>query len=168
MSAFGFGGINAHAILEEAPDEPPMNLHARWDCEAFILAADSREELVKRARQLQSALARGPSFPLHELAYALNSSVTAELTSRLSIIAGSVDELDKKLAFALERLSNPNTNRIKERSGIYYFESQYGRDGKLAFLFPGEGSQYPGMLSDLCVHFPQCRNWFERYCVSSI
>ena len=32
-----------------------------------------------------------------------------------------------------------------------------GREGTLAFLFPGEGSQYPGMLADLCPHFPELR-----------
>jgi acyl transferase domain-containing protein/phosphopantetheinyl transferase len=161
VNAFGFGGINTHAILEEAPDEPSINLHPHWDCEVFILAADSREELVERANQLRRFIAGAPTFPLHDLAYAINSSVTVGLMARLSIVAVSFDELDKKLAFALERLSNPNTNRIKERSGVYYFDPSCRLDGKLAFLFPGEGSQYPGMLSDLCVQFSQCRNWFE-------
>src|SRR5262249_55374261 len=27
----------------------------------------------------------------------------------------------------------------------------------LAFLYPGEGAQYPGMLADLCPHFPEVR-----------
>jgi malonyl CoA-acyl carrier protein transacylase/phosphopantetheinyl transferase len=31
----------------------------------------------------------------------------------------------------------------------------------LAFLFPGEGSQYPGMLADLCLHFPEVRRMFD-------
>ena len=33
--------------------------------------------------------------------------------------------------------------------------------GGLAFLFPGEGSQYPGMLADLCIHFPEVRRLFD-------
>ena len=33
--------------------------------------------------------------------------------------------------------------------------------GGLAFLFPGEGSQYPGMLADLCFHFPVVRRLFD-------
>ena len=35
--------------------------------------------------------------------------------------------------------------------------SRSAREGTLAFLFPGEGSQYPGMLADLCPHFPELR-----------
>ena len=36
-----------------------------------------------------------------------------------------------------------------------------GGPGGLAFLFPGEGSQYPGMLADLCFHFPEVRRLFD-------
>ena len=34
-------------------------------------------------------------------------------------------------------------------------------NGKLAFLFPGEGSQYRNMLGDLCIHFPEVRQVFD-------
>ena len=52
-------------------------------------------------------------------------------------------------------------SRIKDRSGIYFFENSLGRQGKLAFLFPGEGSQYVNMLQDLCQHFPEVRDCFD-------
>ena len=29
-------------------------------------------------------------------------------------------------------------------------------------MFPGEGAQYPGMLADLCLHFPEAREAFDR------
>ena len=35
------------------------------------------------------------------------------------------------------------------------------QQGTLAFLFPGEGSQYINMLSDLCIHFPEVRHCFD-------
>jgi len=34
-------------------------------------------------------------------------------------------------------------------------------EGKLAFLFPGEGAQYPNMLHDLCLNFPEVRQCFD-------
>jgi len=34
--------------------------------------------------------------------------------------------------------------------------------GKLAFLFPGQASQYPGMGKELCEKFPVCRRVFEE------
>ena len=33
--------------------------------------------------------------------------------------------------------------------------------GKIAYVFPGQGSQYTDMLSDLAIHFPEIRKRFE-------
>jgi acyl transferase domain-containing protein/phosphopantetheinyl transferase len=161
VSAFGFGGINAHAVLEEASDSAGMSVHARWDSEVVILAAESRRELVERAEQMRRVLAGNSDLTLPQLAYTFNCSIGSNATERLTVVCDSTAELDRKLDFALERLARPDTKRIRERSGIYYFESALGQEGKLAFLFPGEGAQYPDMLADLCLHFPQCRAWFD-------
>src|SRR5262249_54960734 len=55
-----------------------------------------------------------------------------------------------------------NRSQIKDVRGIYYFAEPLARSGKLALLFPGEGSQYVGMLGDLCSHFPIVRQVFDR------
>src|SRR5262245_58860872 len=36
------------------------------------------------------------------------------------------------------------------------------RDRKFMFIFPGQGSQYRGMGSDLCAEFPIARNVYDR------
>ena len=36
-----------------------------------------------------------------------------------------------------------------------------GSTGKLAFLFPGEGSQYPSMLADLAMCFDEVQSWLD-------
>ena len=38
---------------------------------------------------------------------------------------------------------------------LFLGRARFARPAGLAFLFPGEGSQYPGMLADLCLHFPE-------------
>ena len=47
-------------------------------------------------------------------------------------------------------------------SGIYFAAEPLGRDGKVVLVFPGEGAQYPGMLADLCLHFDEVREVFDR------
>ncbi|HKP13239.1 MAG TPA: acyltransferase domain-containing protein, partial [Blastocatellia bacterium] len=81
---------------------------------------------------------------------------------RLAIVAGSVDELSKKLAQGMKKLAAPDCARIKDRSGIFFFEQPLGREGKLAFMFPGYGSEYVNMLADLCMHFPEVRSHFDN------
>jgi len=182
VNAFGFGGINAHAILEEHnvdchtnPDgdeagsyhhrEEDLSFHRLWDSEVLILQGDARSGLIERGQQIQRAarryLAEGPVGALRDLAYSLNSQL-GEAPYRLAIIASSLEDLDSKLARALGRLSDPKCTQIKHRSGIYFFEQPLGKQGELAFLFPGEGSQYVNMLADLCLHFPEVRAHFDR------
>ncbi|HEV8701737.1 MAG TPA: beta-ketoacyl synthase N-terminal-like domain-containing protein [Candidatus Polarisedimenticolia bacterium] len=188
VSAFGFGGINAHAILEEAPaparaiarsaavflsgaqagvapaEAPaPRLLHARRDSELYVVAAPSRDELRARVSALGRFAKVNPSVAPHDLALTVNCPASAAPggAHRLAIVAASLEDLEKKAAYAAERLGDPACGRIKERSGIYHFGEPLAEAGGLAFLFPGEGAQYAGMLADLCLHFPEVREWFD-------
>jgi acyl transferase domain-containing protein/phosphopantetheinyl transferase/acyl carrier protein len=163
VNAFGFGGINAHAVLEEyrGVDESAMERFlGRWDTELIVIEAESREGLIRQCRHLVDDLKAAPGKNLLDLACTLNSTALKELC-RLSIVASSVEEFVEKVAHAVERLEDPKRCQIKDKSGIYFFEDPLARGGRLAFLFPGEGSQYPNMLADLCLHFPQVRSCFD-------
>ncbi len=47
------------------------------------------------------------------------------------------------------------------RAGNLFWDKLSVGSESLAFLFPGEGSQYPGMLADLCPHFPEVQPLFD-------
>src|SRR5262249_5807464 len=51
--------------------------------------------------------------------------------------------------------------KIQDARGMYFFEEPLAPAGQLAFLFPGEGSQYVNMCADLCIHFPEVRQVFD-------
>ncbi len=164
INSFGFGGINAHAVLEEYPEpkETPLPGHqSQWDSEVFVLEGDSREALVVRARRLAEYVGGSPEVALKDLAYTLNSGLN-QMPYRLSLVASTAAELKQKLEHAVERLADPACRQMKNRDGIYFFEAPLARQGKLAFLFPGEGAQYPNMLADLCLHFPEVRACFDQ------
>ncbi|MBW2602904.1 MAG: polyketide synthase dehydratase domain-containing protein [Deltaproteobacteria bacterium] len=163
VNAFGFGGINTHAIMEEydrGKESAIESLCRHWDTELCVLQADSREGLVGQCRQLMGYLSTYPEASLLDVAYTLNVN-PFEQPCRLAIISSSADDLRKKLTHAMERLEDPKRSRIKDKSGIYFFEEPLAREGRLAFLFPGEGSQYSNMLSDLCIHFSEVRSCFD-------
>jgi acyl transferase domain-containing protein len=137
------------------------NLHRNWQSEVYLVSAPSRDELLVRGRELQRFLDGAPDVDAADLAYTLNCSDLGLGDARLAIVATSPAELLRKLVSALHRLAQPETIRLKERSGVYYFDSMLGREGKLAFVFPGVGAQYINMLADLCLHFPEVRAWFD-------
>lgn len=165
VNAFGFGGINAHIILEEYRprdrERPSLAatplLHTPERSELFTLAAGSAADLVTLARRL-IAHAEAPGQPsLAMLAAA--SSRKAEGTHRLALVAQDVADLCAKLQQAIGKLEKPNAAAFKMRSGVFYGHG--AAPGKLCFVFPSEGSQYPNMLGDLCLHFPLVRDWFD-------
>ena len=164
VNAFGFGGINVHVILEEYvpnaqsphPVRAPL-LNTPAASELILLAAETHAQLVGLGRAVLGHL-RSPQPPtLAEIAKA-SAGLAGSKAHRLAIVAESHEELGKKLEQALEKLA-AGAKPFKTRGGVQYGHGE--ASGKLCVLFPGEGSQYSGMLSELCVHFPQVRDWFD-------
>ncbi len=136
------------------------SLHNR-DTEVFIIQGESRPYLMKAVERLCRFISGNPALELKDLAFTLNCPLQ-ESGYRLAIVANSLQDLEKKLNHSLKQLSNPGCNRIKDKSGIFFFEEPLNREGTLAFLFPGEGSQYVNMLADLYHHFHDVRACFDR------
>ena len=162
VSAFGFGGVNAHAVLEEhheANREEFVSMHRRWPSELVVVAADSRESLAGRVNALADDV--DPGAELAQVACAFNASVSLRAGFRLAVVAQDVSDLVLKLRAAARRLEDAEVASINDRSGIYYFPSQHA--GKLVLIFPGEGSSYVNAVRELAVAFPTVRGALERF-----
>ncbi len=115
-------------------------------------------------RELSDWLKGSRRETLKDVAYTLNcSSEHPRGGARLGIVASSLAELAGRLEAVSPKLSDPASSTIRDARGIYFWNEPLVRaDTKsVAFLFPGEGSQYPGMLADLCIHFPVVRRLFD-------
>lgn len=159
VNSFGFGGINAHAVVEQAPDaaRAPARLTV-WPAELCVLSADSRDALQAKLDRLAAALVRNPGWRLADVAAALARADSAQ-RHRLTIVAKDTTALDKSLAQALKKLREGSDAPWSTRSGVAY--SHHRIEGKLAFLFPGEGSQYPAMFADLAQCFSAVQRWLD-------
>lgn len=160
VNAFGFGGINTHAILEEyqgTTQLPIQQLHRHWTTELFLLTAATREELISKITQLQAYIAAHPTESTADISYSLSQVPAAK--ERLAIVAADLSDLSQKLTKAIAKLQDPQCKSLRTRTGTFYNAQKYS--GKMIFLFPGEGSQYINMLADICLFFPQVRQWFD-------
>jgi acyl transferase domain-containing protein len=163
VSAFGFGGINAHVIMEEyngAPEARLPTFYHEWECEVVVVEGETRAGLAAALARLRAYAVQVEGVALRDVAYTLNTSLKGA-AHRVAIVASSLEELAQKIDRVTERLADPECLQIRERAGLYYFDSPELHTGKVAVLFPGEGSQYLNMLSDLCVHFPEVRKSFD-------
>jgi acyl transferase domain-containing protein/phosphopantetheinyl transferase (holo-ACP synthase) len=166
VNAFGFAGINAHVVLEEhtaSADGSHGSVMRDWPDEAILLTAASRHELAARARQLSDHLSARHDLPLRDVAYTLNRTASASPAEfRLGLVVRTTADLVERLATIAPQIADPTCQSIRDGRGVYFFDAPLARTGRLAFLFPGEGSQYPNMLADLCPHFPIVRAQFEK------
>jgi len=167
VNAFGFAGINAHAVLEEhaqSADGAMPGALRRWDTEAILLAAPDRFGLIDQVRTLARWLDRDKGPTLLDVAYSLNAlKEHPPRGARLGLVASSLPLLTERLSGLLPRLTDPTCRSIRDGRGVYFWDEPLlnGDTKGLAFLFPGEGSQYPAMLGDLCCHFPEVRQLFD-------
>lgn len=159
IDSFGFGGINTHAILEEAPASaarPPKS--TPWPAELCVLSADSVASLSDKLQRLASTIEQVPTLRLPEIAAALSAADDGG-RCRLALVAKDRAMLAKSIEQAVVRLRDKPTERWSTRAGIVY--SSAPLEGKLAFLFPGEGSQFTGMLGDLALCFGEVQSWLD-------
>lgn len=184
INAFGFGGINTHAILEEYREpmaippanigrwlvrrdvEDPARIDAQpsqperswktWPSELFVFAADSKDEVLARMRAVVAELDVGTDPA--ELSRRLYLAARGDV--RLAVVARDIEDLRQKLALVDKKLPGWERAVMASKKGVYYSQAPRG-DGKVAFMFSSEGSQYPGMLKDLCLYFPKVRGWFD-------
>ncbi|MFC1888307.1 beta-ketoacyl synthase N-terminal-like domain-containing protein [Thermodesulfobacteriota bacterium] len=163
VNAFGFGGINAHAVLEEYESDvgAEKDQGLQWSCGVFLFSGSSKEDLLTRSKETLRRLEDSPDQDLSGLSYALSRDLEGS-SHRLSIVASSAAELRDRLEQAIGKLSKESCKKIKDIRGIYYFSSPVGGEGKIAFMFPGEGSAYSNMMLDLCLHFPEVRACFDE------
>jgi acyl transferase domain-containing protein/NAD(P)H-dependent flavin oxidoreductase YrpB (nitropropane dioxygenase family)/NAD(P)-dependent dehydrogenase (short-subunit alcohol dehydrogenase family)/phosphopantetheinyl transferase (holo-ACP synthase) len=164
VNAFGFGGVNYHAVLEEAP---PLRTPAEerrtggLPAEIFIFRSDIRSELLGQVNDFRAALAKEEDYNLHRAAIDLLER-TGPGGQTLAVVATQRDQLQTHLDRAVELLQDPERQEFTLAQGIYFGGRPLGEGEKVAFLFPGQGSQYLNMGGDLPGHFPFVERIFQE------
>lgn len=105
VSSFGFGGSNAHVVLEDAPATVAIKTAA--GPQVVPLTAKDDERLAALAADvLAFAQSHGTGAALADLAYTLQTGREA-MTARLALVAEDWDELATALAAALAGEDHP-------------------------------------------------------------
>ncbi|NED03898.1 amino acid adenylation domain-containing protein [Streptomyces sp. SID6648] len=154
VNSFGFGGTNAHVVLEEAPPPvPPAPGHAasagrRWSI--LPLSARRPDALAQMAAGIRAELAgdNGPAVALDDLGHTL-AHRRQHLPERLAVVHSSRASLDEALA-AHER-GEPHPRVVHGRA-------RDAADRGLVWVFTGMGPQWWGMGRQLLEEEPVFRD----------
>ncbi|WP_369368844.1 SDR family NAD(P)-dependent oxidoreductase [Streptomyces sp. CG4] len=151
VSAFGFGGTNFHVVLRGyGGAAPPRSGHDVWPAELLVLrGADDARELL-RLTELNDC--SGRPWRLRDLALTAARCAGAHPVGA-AVVAASLDELPELLRAVVADEPGP---------GIFLREGGAAPAGKVAVLFPGQGSQRPGMFAELLIAFPQTQRHLHR------
>ncbi len=160
VNSFGFGGANAHVILEEVPAHHQPQHTTTHTERSWPITVSARSEEALRGSALRLAAwleershANGSSPTLPDLVYSLGARRNHH-PHRLTVVAGSMKELVQELdGFAIKEQSP------KVRSG---FSPRPELPPRVAFVMSGQGPQWWGMGRELMKHEPVFRQIIER------
>ncbi|WP_063762966.1 type I polyketide synthase [Streptomyces rimosus] len=159
VSSFGFGGSNFHVALEEyvrADAVPgvrrPAPRCAARPSELVPLSADAPEGLLARCRELVESM--GERERLSETARRAQGAFDATAECRLALVASDCAELATKLEQAATVIERQPEDAFSGPSGMHYGTGGMGV-GRIAFVFPGQGTQHLRMGTDMALHFPR-------------
>ncbi|MBW2262888.1 MAG: type I polyketide synthase, partial [Deltaproteobacteria bacterium] len=182
ISAFGFGGTNFHVVMQEAPGDE------FWDKATTIPASsasrssgDAGEEkktMTSEASVINDILERvafmwaeTPDDLLDRLRAGERPARLNDLEEvrsfcarpcRLAMAIKSDEEIEAKSAKLVEGMKDgfdPSRMKLFEKQGVHVGT---GTAMKVAYLFPGQGSQSVGMLKDLYDRYPTFRAAFDK------
>jgi len=173
VSSFGFGGTNFHVLLEEYDRSPLARpLVARRDsaCELFVLRADTIAALRTAARSLateaETVLANKIPSGIARLAYTHHLRSQIDKPCQMAIVVGDLNELIESLRGFEAAVDDQGKVTGKLPSAVQFTAQPLVggplAHGKVAFLFPGQGSQFPGMLQELAVEYSEVAACFQR------
>ncbi|GAA2044155.1 type I polyketide synthase [Catenulispora yoronensis] len=149
VSSMGFGGINAHVIVDQiaAPavggrradlDADTARLvRSRQDAELLLIDAAGVAELRGRIAQVAALCGRLSYAEVGDLAATLQAG-TAERPLRAAVVAASPEEAERKFSKLLTLLDDGARAVLDPADGVFLGSS--ATLPRIVFLFPGQGA----------------------------
>ena|GEM_PF-3887251 len=150
VSSFGFGGTNAHLIIQETPSQRSLEKN-QTDRSVLLLSANSEKSLRNQAKSHRAFLEADPSINSYDV-FANAALGRVHHKHRLAVLA-------KNSSQAVERLSTYLAGETSKH--IITSAETSDQRSKLALVFSGQGSVWTGMGNDLVAN-PEFQTLLEQ------
>jgi enediyne polyketide synthase len=167
VSSMGFGGINAHVVLEKGEDHARRAislteralLSSAQDAELFLFGAQNTDELQSQLDHLLTYAAKLSRAELSDLAAQLEKTLGSERV-RAAVVAASPAELAARLDKLKAVVKDGAETKIDARRGIFY-GSRLAQP-RIGFIFPGQGSPSHTDGGAMCRRFPVVQELYSQ------
>ncbi len=150
VSSFGFGGSNFHVVLEEYRTAAHKALRfSQSPVHLILIHGNDDSELENR---LDVVLQQSKVSQLDNLACNYQKSFDGKNNFRVAFIINNQTELRTYIDKVKGHI-NSNPSKAFSVPGKFYYQNEKHATPKIAFLFPGQGSQYLNMGSDIISEF---------------
>ncbi len=144
VNSFGFGGANAHVVLESAGAQnisqlPKSGKLLEGALLPLVISAKSSAGLKVTAKQFATHLRAQKNSGLYNIAYA--AAFNRDWHEHRAVVYGSAR---LSVANALDRFADGSESELPIDSG-----TALGHDAPVAFVYSGNGSQWEGMGKQL-------------------
>ncbi|MCP2274597.1 type I polyketide synthase [Nocardia amikacinitolerans] len=141
VSSFGMGGSNAHVIVEEAPavGSAASAVSGAPGAVPLVVSARTEDGVRAQAARLREWLLRHPELDPVDVAHSLLTT-RAQMEWRGNVVGQDRAELLAGLAV----LADPTAPAVSIEPTTEHAEQR-----RVAFVFPGQGSQWEGMALGL-------------------
>jgi acyl transferase domain-containing protein/NADPH:quinone reductase-like Zn-dependent oxidoreductase len=140
VSGFGIGGTNAHLILEQVPVVSRRQQTLERGMHVLTLSARNASALERLVGRYAEALSDRFTHEAGDVCFTANAG-RVHFSHRLVVVGRSTEELGKCMREAA--LGN-------EVPGVWRGQVERGsEEEKIAFLFTGQGAEYPGVGKEL-------------------
>ncbi|WP_461012571.1 CurL C-terminal domain-containing protein, partial [Streptomyces capparidis] len=156
VSSFGISGTNAHTIIEQAPQDEPVAAPRERTMTVpevpWLLSAATPTALRGQAARLRAHVRGHAELAVDDIALTL-ATARAALEHRAAVVAGDRDQFLAGLAAIAEGREVPDS-----------LVGAVPGQGRVAFLFTGQGAQRAGMGRELHEAFPVFAEAFDAVC----
>ncbi|QBR70716.1 non-ribosomal peptide synthetase [Beijerinckiaceae bacterium] len=146
VSAAGVGGTNVHLVIEEAPQVAAEAVQEDDTTQLIVVSARDETALAEARERLAAHLERIEDQSLGDIAFTLQTGRRA-FSHRFSCVADDKRGLIAKL-------------RVADKT-----QAVVAAAPKVAFQFPGQGAQYPGMGEALYRRYPAFQRALDQCAV---
>jgi acyl transferase domain-containing protein/NADP-dependent 3-hydroxy acid dehydrogenase YdfG len=150
VSAFGMGGTNCHIVLTEPDSDPALTTGTGGGLRPFAVSGRTPRALRAQAARLREHLA--PDSDLADVSHSL-AATRADFEHRGVVLADDCESLLR----GLDALAAGKRAASVVRGAT-------GPAGRLAVLFPGQGSQRSAAGRELGARFPVFANALDEIC----